>query len=339
MDLGEVTAPRMNKFLPLAYLICLLLSSCQPATPTVTLALLGDVMLARGVQPAEASLAYLAPDLQAADLAIANLESPLAKYPVAAANPAGGYNLCAMAIAAEWLPGWGLDLLAIANNHRYDCGPQGPYETVSLLSNLGLSAIGLEPVALTRQVNGLKLAFFSFEDVLAPLDGAAAAGLINAARADGAQVVVFVHWGLEYQGGASGRQIELAKQFAQAGAALVVGTHPHVLQRAEWIEPVSSDPVSRDTGTPDRVASPDGDAEILDTGAHDTLVLYSLGNALFDQIGLPDTRQSALVLVTLDAHGVRAARAVPFVIQVPGSRVAAADAQTAQQIHARIHLP
>ena len=64
------------------------------------------------------------------------------------------------------------------------------------------------------------------------------------------------------------RQKELAGQFAKAGATLVVGTHPHVLQPAEWIE-----------GSNGRM-----------------LVFYSLGNALFDQGGLDDTRQSALVL-------------------------------------------
>jgi hypothetical protein len=68
-------------------------------------------------------------------------------------------------------------------------------------------------------------------------------------------------------------------------------------------------------------------------------VLYSLGNALFDQPGLADTRQSALVLVTLDTRGVQSARAVPFVIDVPVSRLVAPDAETAKQIHLNLGLP
>jgi poly-gamma-glutamate capsule biosynthesis protein CapA/YwtB (metallophosphatase superfamily) len=123
--------------------------------------------------------------------------------------------------------------------------------------------------------------------------------------------VVLIHWGAEYQAGPTDRQKALAQRFAQAGAALVVGTHPHVLQPAEWIR----------------------------TARGKTLVLYSLGNALFDQPGLPDTRQSALALVSLDASGVRSVQVVSFVIDVAGSRLVAPDAETARQIHGRLDLP
>jgi len=67
----------------LASISCFLVfvsSACQPKAPTVTLALLGDLMLGRGVDPKPDSLAYLTPDLSAADLALANLESPLAPF-------------------------------------------------------------------------------------------------------------------------------------------------------------------------------------------------------------------------------------------------------------------
>ncbi len=291
-------------------IILLLLSSCQPTRPSVTLAVLGDLMLVRDVRPARDSLAYLTPELQAADLAIANLESPLANDPPSA-DTGLGYNLCAWAPAANWLPDWGLDLLTLANNHRFDCGPDGVQETASVLSNLGLVPIGPGPEPFYREINGLKLAFLAFDDILAPLDVSAAAGVIRSARAGGSVVIVSVHWGMEYQGGASERQKDLAQEFAQAGAALIIGTHPHVLQPAAWIP----------------------------GAAGKTLVLYSLGNALFDQAGLPDTHQSALVLLTLDAQGVRSARVLPFIIDVHASRVAAPDPQTAQHILDLINLP
>ena len=134
---------------------------------------------------------------------------------------------------------------------------------------------------------------------------------IRLARASASVVVVSVHWGMEYQGGASDRQKILAQQFADAGADLVVGTHPHVLQPAAFIP----------------------------TARGKTLVLYSLGNALFDQPGLSDTRQSALVLVTLDLHGVKSVRAVPFVIDVPHSRLVAPDPEAARQINLALRLP
>ena len=293
------------------FVFCFLffLASCAPASKTATLALLGDLVLGRGVVPTRDSLAALAPDLQAADLALANLESPLAEAPPAeSASP--GYNLCAPAGRAQFLSKWGLDLLSLANNHRDDCGPDGAGTTARLLLAEDLASVGPGPVPFYREINGLLIAFMAFDDILAPLDPEAAVRAIQTAREEGTLVVVLVHWGVEYQGGASDRQKDLARQFAQAGAVLVVGTHPHVLQPVEWV----------------------------DNAGRKTLVLYSLGNALFDQPGLPDTRQSALVMVQLDLQGVRAARVVPFVINVPASRVESPDAQAAEQIRARLGM-
>ncbi|MDP2993780.1 MAG: CapA family protein, partial [Anaerolineales bacterium] len=157
----------------------------------------------------------------------------------------------------------------------------------------------------------LQLAFLAFEDVALPLDTNAAVQAIRSARATGAVVIVSIHWGAEYQGGASDRQKSLALQFAVAGAALIWGHHPHVLQPAEWIETVQGK----------------------------TFVLYSLGNALFDQGGLADTRRSALVVVTLDADGVTSVRIVPFEIDVANSRVVQPDTETVEKIQDRLNLP
>jgi len=301
------------RFAPLQSIFCtfllILLVSCIPVQKPVTLALLGDLMLGRSVGPTRDSLAALAPDLQAADLVLANLESPLAKT-LPAADTGTGYNLCAPAANAQFLAKWGLDLLSLANNHRDDCDPDGAVETAGILSAEGLASVGAGPQPLYREINGLLVAFMAFDDILAPLDSEAAVHAIQTAREEGTLVVVLVHWGVEYQGGASDRQKDLARQFAQAGAVLVVGTHPHVLQPVEWVE----------------------------TGDRKTLVLYSLGNALFDQPGLPDTRQSALVVVQLDGQGIQSARVVPFVIDVHASRVESPDDRAAEQIRERLGM-
>ena len=291
--------------------ILILLASCQPAQRTVTLALLGDLMVGRAVHPTEASLSYLSPELKASDLSLANLESPLA--PEGGVNiPSGdGYNLCADSVRARLFPVWGLDMLSLANNHRFDCGPSGIADTLQALTALGLTPVGPGSEPVYRQINGLKLAFLAFDDVLAPINAAAALGAIQSARSSGAVVVISVHWGMEYQSGATDRQKALARQFADAGAALVVGSHPHVLQPAGWIS----------------------------TAQGKTLVLFSLGNALFDQAGLPDTRQSALVLVTLDSHGVRSVQVTPFEIDPADSRILPADPQVAAQIRLKLALP
>lgn len=296
-----------------SYLLLLFfLVACQPIPRTVTLALLGDLMLVRGVTPGDSSLSYLAPYLQSADLALANLESPLTTAP----SQTTGYNLCAPPERVCFLADAGLDLLSLANNHRLDCGPQGLAETESTLTESGLTPLGPQPVPVYRTINGLKLAFLAFEDVSAPLDVNTATQVIQEAQDNGALVIVSIHWGMEYQGGASARQKWLAEQFALAGATLIWGHHPHVLQPTEWIHlPAGSEPAGRSA-----------------------LVLYSLGNALFDQGGLADTRRSALVLVELDENGVVNAHAIPFIIDIPHSRVQAADDLAAQSISERLGL-
>ncbi|MGE5777562.1 MAG: CapA family protein, partial [Chloroflexota bacterium] len=122
------------------------------------------------------------------------------------------------------------------------------------------------------------------------------------AQETGAIIVVSIHWGAEYQSCAATGQEQIAERLAEAGASLIWGHHPHVLQPAEWI--------------------------------HDrkTLVLYSLGNALFDQYGLDNTKQSALVLVTLGPQGVEKFEVIPFVINVPNSRIVEAGEREGQAI-------
>jgi poly-gamma-glutamate capsule biosynthesis protein CapA/YwtB (metallophosphatase superfamily) len=294
----------------LCTLLLLLVISCQPEGSTVTLALLGDLMLGRAVNPTSASLSYLIPELKTADLSLANLESPLTNYPYVK-NTGTGYNLCTSAARTELLSDWGLNLLFLANNHRLDCSPDMRFETANILAAAGIYPVGPGPEPLYREIRGLKLAFLAFDDILTPVDIGAAAHDIQSSRAKGALVVISIHWGAEYQQDASDRQKTLAQMFADAGAALVIGTHPHVLQPAKWIQ------------TPWGM----------------TLVLYSLGNALFDQGGLADTRQSALVMITLNSEGVQSARAAPFEIDVFRNQIIQPDAQTTRQIHTRLDLP
>jgi poly-gamma-glutamate synthesis protein (capsule biosynthesis protein) len=292
-------------------ILSMLLVSCLPAHRAVTLALLGDLMIGRGVHPALASLSYLTPQLKAADLSMANLESPLAPGDGLVVPSDDGYDLCAASARAGLFPAWGLDMLSLANNHRFDCGPTGTKATVQALTALGLTPVGPGPEPVYREIHGLKLAFLAFDDILAPIDSGAAVRAIQSAGSTGALVVVSAHWGLEYQQGATDRQKALARQFAVAGAALVVGTHPHVLQPAEWIR----------------------------TARGKTLVLYSMGNALFDQAGLSDTRQSALVLAKLDSYGVQSIQIVPFEIDPVNSRILPPDPQVAARIRLRLAPP
>ena len=265
---------------------------------SVTLALLGDVMLGRDIHPTAETFAYLEPFLTSADLALANLESPLTSAPVQTESP---YALCAPPENVKYLVDAGFDLLALANNHRLDCGPAGLIETQRTLADAGLGFIGPDPEPVYRSINGIRLAFLAF-DAVREFDFEAAVRQVQSARESGALVVVSMHWGMEYQAGASANQKRIAQALADAGATLIWGHHPHVLQPAEWIV--------------------DGK----------TLLFYSLGNALFDQYGLEPTRRSALVVVTLDSKGIREFSAAPFLIDHRNSRVMKAGQPDAQLI-------
>lgn len=277
------------------------------------LAFLGDVMPGRGVTLTDNSLEYLKAELQSADLAMANLESPLTTEPPGTSSE---YNLCAWPDDAGVLSRSGLDMLGIVNNHSLDCGNQGHLDTLSALESNGLIAI--DESGYTTTIHDVKLTFFAFEDIGKPVDLVSATRSIQAAHTDGSVVVVSMHWGMEYQGGASERQRELAEQLVVAGATLIWGHHPHVLQPAEWIPAECAD--SQDK-----------------TGC--SLVLYSLGNALFDQAGLPDTRRSALVSVVLDQNGILSTQATPFMIDPIHSLVKAPGQSESELILSRLKLP
>jgi poly-gamma-glutamate synthesis protein (capsule biosynthesis protein) len=294
--------------------------SASPRAETVTLAFLGDIMLGRGIASAhtgnvgwENLLAPLAPALRAADLAAANLESPVTARPLVEgkdgeSRPAFDLRAGPEGLAASQAAG--LDLLSVANNHALDSGPDGRAETRAALAGAGLRPLGYEAQPTFIQVRGIRLAFFAFTDWPDPLDVNLAAQAIRNACQSGALAIVSVHWGLEYHPAPHTRQRELAQAFSKAGAALVWGHHPHVLQPLEWLP-----------------------SETLE---RPTLVAYSLGNAVFDQVAPPDARRSALILVKMDQAGVQSVQAIPFEMDVPGGRLVAARPEAGNAVHHRL---
>jgi poly-gamma-glutamate synthesis protein (capsule biosynthesis protein) len=284
-------------------------SGTRLATPaaSITLALLGDVMLGRGVHATAETFTYLEPFLASADLALANLESPLTNAPAQSESP---YVLCARPENVRVLVDAGLDYLALSNNHRLDCGEDGLLETQRTLAEAGLGFIDPDPEPVYRSVNRVQLALLAF-DATTDFDLETAVRAVWSAREAGHLVVVSIHWGTEYQAGASASQTQIAEQLADAGATLIWGHHPHVLQPSAWMHQKTLAGDHRDP---------------------QTLVFYSLGNALFDQYGLQDTRRSALALVRLTASGVEEYRVIPFSIDIYNSRVVQAGQEDAEII-------
>jgi poly-gamma-glutamate capsule biosynthesis protein CapA/YwtB (metallophosphatase superfamily) len=188
----------------------------------------------------------------------------------------------------------GIDVLNLANNHVGDFGPDALVDTVRGVERLGMRAVGAGPDlrrALRPQVVerlGLRIAFVGFSNIL-PVEFAAGPGrpgvawatpeavgrAVRAARERADVVVATFHWGIEKAPYETADQAELARVAADAGAQLVIGAHPHVLQ-----------PLRR-------------------TGA--ALVAYSLGNFVFGAQS-SDTAATGVLETDLSAEGVTAAR-------------------------------
>jgi poly-gamma-glutamate capsule biosynthesis protein CapA/YwtB (metallophosphatase superfamily) len=298
-------------------ILCLLLLAViltLPAGRSAQLIFAGDLMLGRGVAEAheegdwDEALALLVPELAGADLTFANLESPLTDAPLVGA----AYDLRASPDVSIVLSQAGVDLVSLVNNHILDAGPQGLEDTLQTLESAGILALGPQATSRITRVNGLILAWYGFDDTRQRIDAQQAQNMLAAGRHQADLQIVSIHWGSEGETAPSERQRQLAHAFASAGADLIVGHHPHVLQPVEWIW---------------------GDGR-----GRPTLVAYSLGNALFDQGAPPAARYGALLLVSITSLGVRDACALPFQIDPSSWNTIRAEPEVAQKILGLLRL-
>lgn len=140
------------------------------------------------------------------------------------------------------------DVFSLANNHIYDYGGAGLHDTIGFLAAAKKHHFGAGPNRqeaarpLILTVNGRSLAFLSFSRWhragrrtagAAPDDAAVTTRQVRRLHQAGHFVIVFPHWNYEYVGLPSPRNRRLAFRLIDAGADLVVGAHPHVLQPCE----------------------------------------------------------------------------------------------------------
>ncbi len=272
--------------------------------PVVDVMIVGDVMPGRGVAAEPDPWRDVAGWLGAADLTIGNLEATLADGGTPRQAPAGEAQpilLSAAPEAAESLRQAGFDILSLANNHSLDYGIVGLKEAASHLQQAGLAIVGLTTengaiTPLNQEVNGVRLAFLAFNAIPDPhpletclsavgcgpqpvrWDPAAAADAIKAVKLWADAVIVSVHWGFEHEPRPDPSQEKAARVMLEAGADLIVGHHPHVIQAIDV------------------------------SGAQVTA--YSLGNFVFDQ-SVEGARQGLALRAFFDADGLRAVQALP----------------------------
>jgi poly-gamma-glutamate synthesis protein (capsule biosynthesis protein) len=199
--------------------------------------------------------AQAAPVLRKADLTMVNLETAVTNGGVQQNKlftfraPPEGFTALRDA---------GIDVATMANNHGADFGTPGLHDSLAAIKSSGFPVIGIGKDATqayapyTATLNGTRVAIIAADQVQDETTlrlfsaGPGKPGVANAyspqlisavkrAKAAGYVVIVYVHWGIEYQTCPSSDQTSLAHELARAGASAVIGTHAHVLQGAGWL--------------------------------------------------------------------------------------------------------
>ena len=234
----------------------------KPEVRTISIAAVGDIMshkdnLTAAYNPKTKTydfsdcFQYIAPELKNSDLVIGNFETVTAGLKeVYSSYPS--FNTpdeILKAIASS-----GFDVLSTANNHCLDRGVAGLARTIKLIQENGMinvgSSIDGKNKYVTKEINGIKVSILSYtyafnsndsklskkniEQYLSPINEAQIKKDIQSVRSQGTDaVIVIMHWGNEYQRQPSTYQTALAKKIFEWGGDIILGSHPHVVQKSE----------------------------------------------------------------------------------------------------------
>jgi len=234
---------------------------------------------------------YIKPAISEADIAVANFEVTLAGPPYMGypqfSSPADLAVACRDA---------GIDYLVTANNHAADRGKKGIISTINKLDSTGIPHTGtflnsaardrLSPLMIIRNRTSIALLNYTYgtngikvpEPVIVDiLDKDLITSDIQKAKNMSADIIIlFLHWGTEYDTVPAKSQTDLAEYFLSIGVDLIIGSHPHVLQKMVWLKNV--------------------------TGRKDGIVVYSLGNFVSNQ-RKPKTDGGSMVRIELTRNG------------------------------------
>lgn len=259
-------------------------SAAQPAKP-VKLLFGGDLMFDRTIRQhmdthgEEYILAPLKDVLTSYDAVVANLEGPVTTFASRSINSeVGSVNNFLFTFDPAVVPmlrEYNISIVNLGNNHITNFGTTGVEQTKSFLTqnnvryfgNTGLEKTSEERILYT-EMEGHQLAFVNLNQFT---DDGFAEGLADVQAADQNSntdlLIVMTHWGNEYQATASAVIRQQAHQLIDAGADVIIGTHPHVIQNVEAYK--------------------------------GKVIYYSLGNFVFDQYFQQEVRKGWLVGMTI----------------------------------------
>ncbi len=233
-------------------------ASPTATTKAFTFLWAGDTLLDDAAQPLLDEHGYLYPfehldGYLEADCSILNLEGPITAL-TEPWDPTQRWSYNANPLSAEALADMGFDVVSLANNHSLDRGEQGILDTLANLQNHGIVAFGAgvnvqqarKPVFIQTIYGKVAVIAFSqkYHDRRTAKSNQAGNLILSAdniregyenARAKEADwVVAFVHWGENYAD-VNDDQERWAQEFAYMGYDLVIGHHPHMVQRVDFI--------------------------------------------------------------------------------------------------------
>ena len=200
-------------------------------------------------------MANIADMLSKSDVTISNLESPLSDNDSEPVYDKDVY-IIGRPSAIESVVNSGIDIVSLANNHIMDYTGPALQDTLNALDDKGIlhAGAGMNEADADKivetTVNGASIAFFSWTDIVPDYyvaygnePGVASARLnmddalkrVREAKETHDIVIVAMHWGIEYQDFYDeSLQRNPAHQLVDAGADVVLGNHPHVLQGIEF---------------------------------------------------------------------------------------------------------
>jgi len=219
-------------------------------------------------------------------------------------------NLKAPDEAFSALRNLGFTVASLANNHCMDFGSDAVSYTRALLESTGIKSVGglseqgmAIPVVL--RAKSVRIGFLGYSAHVpreacaeqgysgtAPLSGVSVMEDVSALRARVDVLIVSVHWGQEYSDRPTEGQILMAHRLVDAGADIILGHHPHVLQAIE--------------------------------NYRGRLIAYSLGNFIFDQVR-PDTTQTIILQCGLRDSRIYMVKVIPVIVDRYLPRLATAD--------------
>ena len=289
------------------YLAGFLVSLPKEEEKNIELLFVGDIMLDRGVKymvekygKGDYKFPFLkiADYLKETDILFGNLEGPISDK----GKKVGSiYSFRTEPQAIEGLKFAGFDILSMANNHVFDYGREAMEDSFKRLKESEIEVLGggfnekeaCEP--LIKELKGTKIAFLAFTNLGSPywsagkeksgicwLEKEKMEEIIQKAKEKADIVVVSLHFGEEYFSTPTEFQVSISHVAIDAGADLIVGHHPHVIQEIERYK--------------------------------DGWIAYSLGNFIFDQKFSEKTMKGLMLKVLIENSKIKEVMPIEFKI-------------------------